>query len=411
MSDANLMGRSVVRGLLLIVTAMVVATAAADDLTKCVDRKVSFDGVAPLRYASVTTAADAKAYLRKQYPDSCKSSVETACKDNAYLVTGDVVAIGNSCGSCDYVQYIGKTKVTTGWIAAHELSPISDVTPKASSVRDFGATRIFVTPTRFRFKLTKGHGQPVCEAYLQRLNQTEFISSPYCDRPENATVPGFVPLNRVPMSPPDILKLIGHVFGFMGSRNQDQPTMVPSVDASGRRTLIPAWTLAGISGALDLRVWRYVPAPDIGNDGRARNLIVWHGLGASSADAVCGVDYANDPRGGFVEQRTLVLTPDSSRIDETATEDTFGHPGRGDLGFIHGQQMRYQGFVPIGPSISVFEFRDVYYFDTYFNPDFGDFYGKRRGDPELDDVLGVFVRQDGHTRQVCEYSQQQTAYD
>src|SRR5450631_4496675 len=38
----------------------------------------------------------------------------------------------------------------------------------------------------FEFKLTKGHGLPVCEAYLQRLNNTPFdnVHRPYCDRPE-----------------------------------------------------------------------------------------------------------------------------------------------------------------------------------------------------------------------------------
>lgn len=51
-------------------------------------------------------------------------------------------------------------------------------------------------PRRYHFDLTKGKGKPVCEAYLQRLNQTEFFSPPYCGRPESTLVPGFALLHR-----------------------------------------------------------------------------------------------------------------------------------------------------------------------------------------------------------------------
>jgi hypothetical protein len=41
------------------------------------------------------------------------------------------------------------------------------------------------------FSLQQGHGVPVCEAYLELLNQTKFTETPFCGRPEEGSVKGF----------------------------------------------------------------------------------------------------------------------------------------------------------------------------------------------------------------------------
>jgi len=58
---------------------------------------------------------------------------------------------------------------------------------------------------RYHFQLTKGAGTPVCDAYLERLNTTEYKKPPYCDRPESNAVKGFTKLNRVRLSPKEAL--------------------------------------------------------------------------------------------------------------------------------------------------------------------------------------------------------------
>jgi hypothetical protein len=60
------------------------------------------------------------------------------------------------------------------------------------------------------FKLTKGRDIPVCRAYLQRLENSRFNyydRRPYCDRPEDDSVPGFSKPVRVDLSPTEVNRL------------------------------------------------------------------------------------------------------------------------------------------------------------------------------------------------------------
>jgi len=256
---------------------------------------------------------------------------------------------------------------------------------------------------RYHFALTKGNGTPVCEAYLLRLNQAVFVDPPFCGRPENSSVAGFTSLHRQELEPQEILRLANRISGFMNSKKQDQPEMVNSIGTDGRPTRVPAWNLSDITGAADLHVWRYSPQVDIDNDGVPDNLILWHGLGASSRNNICGATFANNPTGGYVEQGAFILKSDNVSIDETKTKAIFGHPRGGYVGKINGRDAYFQGFVPVGASIGIFSFQRTYYFDAFFDPDFGDFAGGRQNDPGLYDVLGVFKSEHGHTTQICEY--------
>lgn len=75
----------------------------------------------------------------------------------------------------------------------------------------------------------------------------------------------------------------------------------------------------------------------------------------------------------------------------------------GYLGLINGKPAYDKGFAPIGYSIGIFQYKSAYYFETSFNPDFGDFYGRRRNDTALRYVLGVFEHRANRTREICEY--------
>ena len=87
-------------------------------------------------------------------------------------------------------------------------------------------------------------------------------------------------------------------------------------------------------------------------------------------------------------------------MDEKKTKTLIGHPIGGYP--EPGGKSFYDGFRPVGNSMGIFRFKGVTYFDTFFNT-WGDFEGKRRKDPDIWRTLGVFKREKGQTKQVCEY--------
>src|SRR5882724_906463 len=90
---------------------------------KCTQSDVSFDGTAPLRYTPVAGAPGARAYLYAQFPAQCTRADDQSCKDAPYVLSGDVVAVAKTCGNWAYVQYIGRTHITVGWMLASRLPP------------------------------------------------------------------------------------------------------------------------------------------------------------------------------------------------------------------------------------------------------------------------------------------------
>jgi hypothetical protein len=98
-------------------------------------------------------------------------------------------------------------------------------------------------------------------------------------------------------------------------------------------------------------------------------------------------------------QVAFILAASDDRLDVPKTIEIFGHPSGGyhlSDGTISAR------FRPIGDSIGVFKYQDLYYFDTFFSS-WGDFANKRANTPEITNTLGVFLRQYGKTRQICEY--------
>lgn len=233
------------------------------------------------------------------------------------------------------------------------------------------------------FRLTVGHGKPVCEAYLQRLNLTASEIPPYCGRPESDVVPGFVRLHRRPLTAEQYNRLVADVWQF-------------THDTTG----IELPKLA--EGTVALGAWVYAPPIDIENDKKPRNVLVWQGYGASTYTGECGTTglYGLPGRVGLRQvQLTYILTADESGIDQGATRQVFGRaPGRygGDS-----QSPIPLPYRPAGLSMGIFEYRGVYYFDTFFDGT-GDFNDQRSDDPGISNTLGVFENRAGETKQVCE---------
>jgi hypothetical protein len=133
----------------------------------------------------------------------------------------------------------------------------------------------------YDFALTKGAGVPVCEAYLKRLNGSDFDGPPYCDRPENTDVPGFVELNRVFLNADEILKLDRQAYGFL--MNSDVNYWEKSL-AERKRLGLPITTDAQLRSGIQLQLrgseqvqrhFRFEPPVDIDNDGVRDPLVVW----------------------------------------------------------------------------------------------------------------------------------------
>lgn len=255
------------------------------------------------------------------------------------------------------------------------------------------------------FTLLKGKGVPVCEAYLKRLNISEWGSHeklPTCGRPENDSVEGFTVLNRVPLTAEQIAALYGGVTNFLNGGHSDRGNNKPS----DPHPIIRVRQSIEDNG---LAVWRYDPPVDIDNDGKPDDdLIVWQGgLGVGP----CG------RRAGAADEVLILPTHIYSinwqqmKLNDERTRELFGHPVGGYPVVLQGKPVMSNRFRPIGTKMGIFSYQDQYYFETFFDG-WGDFEGKRRSDwgdgkrrikNSLAGILGVFQRKDGVTKQICEY--------
>jgi hypothetical protein len=65
--------------------------------------------------------AGSRIRLYRQHPALCNSGDVATCEGRAYLVPGDVVEAGTTCGDYVHVRYIGKNHISTGWIEKRSL--------------------------------------------------------------------------------------------------------------------------------------------------------------------------------------------------------------------------------------------------------------------------------------------------
>ena len=254
--------------------------------------------------------------------------------------------------------------------------------------------RIRTEPGYHKFILTKGKGIEVCDAYLQRLNKTWFEKMPPCDRPENTDVPGFEKLNRFALTPEELYLIYYRVLYFIqaGQNIRDKGINLRPKDKEG--------TILSLKLGLEaqqLGAFRYDPPVDFDNDQKPENLLVWE-----ESRLRCGS--INEAYPLFPELGRIIAVisePDSLSVDEKKTKALIGHP-IGGYPRPDGKGFYDNRFRPVGNSMGIFRFKGTTYFDTFFDG-WGDFEGKHREDPDMSRTLGVFKREKGQTRQVCEY--------
>jgi len=254
----------------------------------------------------------------------------------------------------------------------------------------------------YHFRLTKGGGTPVCDAYLERLNAAKYDIPPYCDIPEDDSISGFSKLKRVAISPDDAAELWPSIYMF-----ETRQAEAPSVEASTPElreviSLGAAW--AKNQFGVKVSAWRYDPPVSLNNDGKAHNLLIYRDSHyIDGFDGKCGwAGYERAPATGYRQAHIgYLLTPDSRKIDFAATRQLLPQPKR--AGELAGAEPGRR----IGYFFGIFEFQDVYYMETFFEQYGGDFEGKRVGAASLDNTLAVFLRRNRETRQICEYEMSQ----
>jgi hypothetical protein len=371
------------RRLVELVVALSIAAGAVearppmDKPNACSTRNVSFSGIPPLQYADVSGEAGAKLFLHPHPSGKCSPTESSLCTQGPYLVPGDSVAIGKSCGEWAYVQYLGKVRVTRGGVPTSNLTPRG--TPSTSTPEVEPSSDPAPSSQRYAFKLTKGTGVPVCEAYLQRLNQTDFDSPPYCGRPESELVPGFALLHRRWLTLDQYRPLWSDVHDL--ARNAPLHSgYVRQKNPDGSETLLPPPLKVAANFAP--AGWLYDPRIDIDNDGEPDNVVIWSGNDRSDALECGGPNSRNGlPIRG--DSEGLILTKDL-KLDPVRTLEVFG-------------RFRYLsshvGWPEIGGEFSVFRFRDLFYFDTFSSPD----------TDATPHTLLVYVKTNSLRQNVCKY--------
>ncbi len=400
-----------------LVAVLAMSTAWADDVDECIARPVTFDGIQPLRYAD---ASGQKGQLYSKYPKGCTAEKEGRCSGGKYVESRDAFAVAKTCGSWAYVQHIGKERISTGWVAAARLTDRGAKLPSDDG-EPGGRTRpsSWREPYTIGVKLIKGNGLPVCEAYLQRLNQTVFHEPPSCGRPENAQIPGFTQLNRVPLAAADITH--NYVLAYnLSHLTSDDNKLLDAPPA--RKDLIAVWSAngqaAGVPRAVvepaNFSVWRFEPPVDIDNDGRADNVVIWRDF-PPRWDPRNPLDACGSPIDRnqviAIDQVPFVFTPTYSSIDVARTVALFGDPAEPDArlpsdvvrppGMDPSQP--YQRVRPLGHSIDIFEYAGKYYFDTTKTTESGLVTDENR--------LYVYLRQGKKLREVCEYQNLDAAWE
>ena len=384
-----------------------VADVLAATPAACIQQSVAFDGIKPLRYATVGGGSGTLLSLYPKYPAECAPTGQGDCSDSLSLKSGEAVAVGKTCGAWSYVQYIGDTTVTEGWIASDRLKALALKLPYDDGEPGGRVRQSFWQPVAtIRVRLIKGHGVPVCEAYLQRLNQTVFHEPPSCGRPENDQIPGFTRLHRVSLPAADVNLAYTKTYNLSHKTSYGEQLIGPVADRPDLAALqmeggqLQPNPVPAVPDNAKISAWRFDPLVDIDNDGKPDNVEIWRNWPPRWDELfACGFP-ARTSYPEYVDQVPFVFTDQYPVIDIPKSVAVFGDPTplpkdqRLNPALPTGEQV-YQWLRPRGPSIEIFEYRGKYYFDT-------------SEDEAIKSVLQqntltVYLREHDATRAVCVY--------
>lgn len=390
--------------------------AVAEDsqaIKQCAQEKVTFDGIQPLKYADITGEANAHIPLWHEHPALCASTDEAKCKGKSYLIPGNTVAVANTCGDYAHVQFIGEKTVSYGWVEGGRLKQLNEKLPfDAGEPGGIPRASWRPPPATVRVRLVKGHGVPVCEAYLQRINQIIFHEIPSCSRPDNDQIPGFTRLNRVPLTAAQVNHLYVSAYNLShplwpGDRVRpmhEAPLSYPDIVAYyGDADFKSAAKVKALTNKDNISVWKFNPEVDIENNGQPDNIMIWRNFFPPTWNEVpvpCGVLIDIYHGTGQLDQVPFVLNADSSKINVAKTNDIFGDAtwlAKDKIAIEKKQYGPHQSIKPLGGSIEIFKYGDKYYFDTT-DPVF---YGVTQVKTQENNIY-IYLHEAGQTQQVCQ---------
>jgi hypothetical protein len=366
-----------------------VTQAAEED--SCESKQVRFDGVGSLHYAAIIGDPETHIHLYSQIPKGCASSDSgQACDAHGYLIPGNEVAVGNTCGAWANVQFIGERIVSYGWIPTHSLQDLPDQSASETPGQ-----------VHYQFTLMTGGGTPVCEAYLQRINRTEYVFPPYCkwDVPLTEAIPGFSPIQRQPMTAKQVWPMISHGYSFLNSQGPNLNRSAMRKYEAGELTYDPDYSLSTVEAmlaglepsGLSFTAWLY-PALDVHNNKKPPAIMLWVGGVEMRPTCYSRWDPAVTPGSGRYQGLAFILNPARSDLEDGQTRAVFGSSHNNPVG---------RGFVPVGDDIHFFIYRNKVYFDSFRAVSNEELRSSSRSTRYMQ--LEVFQRSNDTTRQMCRY--------
>jgi hypothetical protein len=366
-----------------------VTRAAEED--SCESKQARFDGVGSLHYAAIV-GDDPKAHiqLHSEVPKGCASrNSGQACDAHAYLIPGNEVAVGKTCGAWANVQFIGERTVSYGWVPTTSLRDLPDQSVSES-----------IGQVHYQFALKSGGGTPVCEAYLQMINRTKYVFPPYCtwDVPLTQATPGFSLVRREPMTAKQVWPIISHGYSFLYTQGPNLKRAAMRKYEAAELTYDPDYSLSTVEAmlagvepsGLNFTAWLY-PALDVENKQNPSAIMLWVGGVQGRPTCYSGWDPAASS-GDRNKAFAFILNATKSDLDDAQTRAVFGSSHNNPIG---------QQFAPVGDDIQFFIYRNRVYFDS-FRAVAND---ERRGSfhPSRYTQLEVFQRPNDTTRQMCRY--------
>jgi hypothetical protein len=248
------------------------------------------------------------------------------------------------------------------------------------------------------FALLKGKGVPVCDAYLERLNASEYKSPVPCDRPETDRVPGFAVLSRVELSKDEFNRLHKSVDGFLANQN---PSYWDNLNRARAERGSPPRYKESADQVLGRREmpYRFDPPVDIDNDETPDNVVIWRGYNE------CGGLY---PERRLEARYAIVLTQGGASVDVDRTRRLFAHPKAKDEikqglpAYFQGVSRNPWDFDALGHAFGVFRYEGSTYFDTFLGM-LGDPDGKSLPKDGNFRLLSAFVHEGDATKEVCRF--------
>lgn len=233
-------------------------------------------------------------------------------------------------------------------------------------------------PDKPIFQLIEGQGIAVCEAYLQRLNTTEYLNNdPAQGRISEPPQQGFADLKPIPLTAEEIQRLYLKILSFNRYQDQDLIDRYKQQHQGryGGETHENLLELIKKYMEEDKKTpfVRFQIQLDMNNDGVANDTVI-----------------QNNNSAYFVD-------PGLNWIDELRMKSLFGDQEILDWPTV-------QQFPPLVHPLHVFNYQGKYYFDGFINMYFGKgphFFPSVPPSSTL--ILSVFLYQDYQRHELCQY--------